>query len=50
MDAVVNETSGMVLEEAQSFWDMVSTLGSGLIVVPLIALLETMAVVQAFGK
>lgn len=50
MDAVVNETTGEVLQEAQSFWDMVSTLGSGLIVVPLIALLETMAVVQAFGE
>lgn len=50
MDAVVNETTGELLQEAQSFWDMVSTLGSGLIVVPLIALLETMAVVQAFGK
>lgn len=50
MDAIVNETTGELLQEAQSFWDMVSTLGSGLIVVPLIALLETMAVVQAFGK
>ncbi|EDW67582.1 sodium-independent sulfate anion transporter [Drosophila virilis] len=49
MDAVLNETSGEVLQEAQSFWDMVSILGSGLIVVPLIALLETMAVVQAFA-
>ncbi|EDW53540.1 sodium-independent sulfate anion transporter [Drosophila sechellia] len=49
MDAVVNETTGDVLQEAQSFWDMVGTLGSGLIVVPLIALLETMAVVQAFA-
>ncbi|XP_039232378.1 sodium-independent sulfate anion transporter isoform X2 [Drosophila yakuba] len=49
MDAVVNETTGEVLQEGQSFWDMVSTLGSGLIVVPLIALLETMAVVQAFA-
>lgn len=50
MDAVVNETTGELVQDAQSFWDMVSTLGSGLIVVPLIALLETMAVVQAFGK
>ncbi|KAH8310920.1 hypothetical protein KR044_003462 [Drosophila immigrans] len=49
MDAVYNETSGAIEQEAQSFWDMVSTLGSGLIVVPLIALLETMAVVQAFA-
>ncbi|KAH8381618.1 hypothetical protein KR093_009534 [Drosophila rubida] len=49
MDAVYNETSGEIVMEAQSFWDMVSTLGSGLIVVPLIALLETMAVVQAFA-
>lgn len=50
MDAVVNETTGELVQDAQSFWDMVTTLGSGLIVVPLIALLETMAVVQAFGK
>jgi len=50
MDAVINETTGEVLQETQSFWDMVSALGSGLIVVPLIALLETMAVVQAFGE
>lgn len=50
MDAVVNETTGELVQDAQSFWDMVSTLGSGLMVVPLIALLETMAVVQAFGK
>ncbi|XP_026850450.1 sodium-independent sulfate anion transporter [Drosophila persimilis] len=49
IDAVVNETTGEVLVDGQSFWDMVSTLGSGLIVVPLIALLETMAVVQAFA-
>ncbi|EDW84474.1 uncharacterized protein Dwil_GK13120 [Drosophila willistoni] len=49
MDPVVNETTGEILQDAQSFWDMVSTLGSGLIVVPLIALLETMAVVQAFA-
>ncbi|EDV90563.1 sodium-independent sulfate anion transporter [Drosophila grimshawi] len=49
IDPLLNETTGEVLVEGQSFWDMVSTLGSGLIVVPLIALLETMAVVQAFA-
>ncbi|BFF92278.1 sodium-independent sulfate anion transporter [Drosophila madeirensis] len=49
IDPVLNETTGEVLVAGQSFWEMVSTLGSGLIVVPLIALLETMAVVQAFA-
>ncbi|SPP80898.1 sodium-independent sulfate anion transporter isoform X1 [Drosophila guanche] len=49
IDPVLNETTGEVLVDGQSFWEMVSTLGSGLIVVPLIALLETMAVVQAFA-
>ncbi|ALC47618.1 maker244 [Drosophila busckii] len=49
MDAVLNETSGEILHEGKSFWEMASTLGSGLIVVPLIALLETMTVVQAFA-
>ncbi|XP_030370052.1 sodium-independent sulfate anion transporter [Scaptodrosophila lebanonensis] len=46
---VYNETTGELLQEGQSFWEMASILGSGLIVVPLIALLETMAVVQAFA-
>lgn len=45
-----NSTDGILVETHESFTEMVGSLGSGLIVVPLIALLENMAVVQAFGK
>lgn len=34
----------------ETFLDMVSNLGSGIIVVPLIALLENIAICKAFGK
>lgn len=34
----------------ETFMDMVSNLGSGIIVVPLIALLENIAICKAFGK
>ncbi|XP_037812319.1 sodium-independent sulfate anion transporter [Lucilia sericata] len=50
MTTVVNTTTGEVIEVHESFAQMVSSLGSGLIVVPLIALLENMAVVQAFAN
>lgn len=33
-----------------SFFDMVAEMGSGIIVVPLIALLENIAICKAFGK
>lgn len=36
--------------ETTSFVDMVSAMGSGVIVVPLIALLENIAICKAFGK
>lgn len=49
MTTVLNTTTGETIEVHESFAQMVSSLGSGLIVVPLIALLENMAVVQAFG-
>ncbi|XP_075148829.1 sodium-independent sulfate anion transporter [Haematobia irritans] len=50
MTTVTNTTSGELIEIHESFGQMVSSLGSGLIVVPLIALLENMAVVQAFAN
>lgn len=46
----MNTTSGEIVEIHESFSDMVSKMGSGLIVVPLISLLENMAVVQAFAN
>lgn len=43
-----NET-GHVIQEYESFFDMISFIGSGIIVIPLIALLENMAICKAFG-
>lgn len=48
--AVLNETSGEIIKEAEGFSEMVSSLGSGLIVVPLIALLENIAICKAFAN
>lgn len=48
--AVFNETSGVILKPEQGFADIVSELGSGLIVVPLIALLENIAICKAFAN
>lgn len=48
MEAVVE--NGTIIHPEESFSEMVSNLGSGLIVVPLISLLENMAVVTTFGK
>ncbi|KAM7360061.1 sodium-independent sulfate anion transporter-like [Cochliomyia hominivorax] len=50
MTKITNTTSGEIIEVHESFAQMVSSLGSGLIVVPLISLLENMAVVQAFAN
>uniref|UniRef100_A0A1A9X420 Sodium-independent sulfate anion transporter n=1 Tax=Glossina brevipalpis TaxID=37001 RepID=A0A1A9X420_9MUSC len=50
MTTIENSTSGELTEVHESFTHMVSNLGSGLIVVPLISLLENMAVVQAFAN
>lgn len=47
---VKNETTGEVLQQGESFFEMVSAMGSGVIVVPLIALLENMSICKAFGK
>lgn len=47
---VVNETTGEILQKGESFTEIVSQMGSSLIVIPLIALLENISVCKAFGK
>lgn len=44
-----NSTTGEVIQAEQSFMDMVGYINSGLIVIPLIALLENIAICKAFG-
>lgn len=44
-----NETSGEVLQAGLSFSELISDMGSSLIVIPLIALLENISVCKAFG-
>lgn len=46
---VRNETTGEIIAKGETFTEMVTHMGSGLIVVPLIALLENIAVCKAFG-
>jgi len=48
--AVVNEITGEIIEEGLNFIQMVSELGSGLIVIPLITLLENIAICKAFAN
>lgn len=45
-----NETTDEILSEGESFTEMVQSMGSFLIVIPLIALLENISVCKAFGK
>lgn len=45
-----NETTGELIQKGETFSEMVSAMGSSLIVIPLIALLENIAVCKAFGK
>lgn len=45
-----NETSGEILQKGETFTEIVSGMGSSLIVIPLIALLENMSVCKAFGN
>jgi solute carrier family 26 (sodium-independent sulfate anion transporter), member 11 len=47
---IKNETTGEILQQGETFTEMVSSLGSGLIVVPLIALLENIAICKAFAN
>ena len=45
--SVKNETTGEVIEE---FGDMLSNLGAAIIILPLMAVLENIAIAKAFGK
>lgn len=45
-----NETTDEVLQKGESFSEMVQNMGSFLIVIPLIALLENISICKAFGK
>lgn len=45
-----NETSGEIIQAGESLSEMLSSLGSGLVVVPLIALLENIAICKAFSN
>lgn len=45
-----NETTGEIIHEGKSFNDLLSEMGSSLIVIPLIALLENMATCKSFGE
>lgn len=45
-----NETTGEIIQKGETFSEMVSAMGSSLIVIPLIALLENIAVCKAFGE
>lgn len=47
---VRNETTGEIITKGETFTEMVTHMGSGLIVIPLMALLENIAVCKAFGK
>ncbi|KAL5282901.1 SLC26A11.2 family protein [Megaselia abdita] len=42
--------NGTVVQEGETFFEMIQFLGSGLIVIPLIALLESFAACKAFAK
>ena len=44
-----NETSGEIIQQGTSFSELISEMGSSLIVIPLIALLENISVCKAFG-
>lgn len=50
IDEVRNETTGDIITKGESFSEMVQSMGSFLIVIPLIALLENISVCKAFGK
>lgn len=49
----INETrndANEIIQNEESFFDMLSFMGSGLIVIPLLGLLENMAICKTFGK
>lgn len=45
-----NETALVDSEMGESFFDMVSSMGSGLVVIPLIALMENISICKAFAN
>lgn len=45
-----NETTDEILQKGESFSEMVQGMGSFLIVIPLIALLENISICKAFGE
>lgn len=47
---ILNETTGEIIQKGETFSEMISSMGSSLIVIPLIALLENVAVCKAFGE
>lgn len=47
---IVNETTGEIVQKGETFGEIVSNMGSSLIVIPLIALLENISVCKAFGR
>ncbi|XP_017470317.1 PREDICTED: sodium-independent sulfate anion transporter-like isoform X1 [Rhagoletis zephyria] len=49
IDTFTNTTSGELVQTHENFIDMVSSLGAGLIVIPLVSLLETTALIQTFA-
>lgn len=47
---IVNATTGEIIQKGETFTEMVSDMGSALIVIPLIALLENISVCKAFAN
>lgn len=45
-----NETTNEIITKGESFTEMVQSMGSFLIVIPLIALLENISICKAFGE
>lgn len=45
-----NETSGEIIQRGETFSEIISGFGSSLIVIPLIALLESISICKAFGE
>lgn len=45
-----NETTGEIIQRGETFSEMISGFGSSLIVIPLIALLESISICKAFCK
>ena len=46
---VRNEQTGEIIRKAETFSEMVAEMGSDLIIMPLVALMENMAICKAFG-